>query len=454
MDPSKLPEFLLIWAGAIGLLVFVRERWHMPGTGLTLAYLFNLSLIHWVGAAVYVLPAYESKDLRFTEMGFEQSFYGMLAFCVGSVILTPVVIKMLPRAKVAHRLDSKLPKVYMVCGVIFYLLSSTFLAHVPTLSAIVASGQQLVIVGLVLCCWMAWREGKRWKLTAWLALSLLLPFATVITAGMLGYGVIAVMTILIFVSALLRSPKMVAFCGVVAAYVGLSVFVSYMRDRDDIRASVWGGQSFTDRIDRVAETFATFEWFDPANQEHLKRIDSRLNQNFLVGAAVINLTQAEDYAHGDTLWDALLAPIPRAIWPDKPTEAGSGDLVTRYTGIDFAPGTSVGVGQVMEFYANFGTPGVVLGFLIMGVIITGLDWQAAERLQRSDLRGFVLWYLPGIAFLQVGGQLVELTASAAASLAVALLLNRYLDSWYARSATIPLPYTPAVPRLRSSTDHV
>ena len=80
----------------------------------------------------------------------------------------------------------------------------------------------------------------------------------------------------------------------------------------------------------------------------------------------------------------------------------------------------------MEFYANFGTVGVFFGFLVMGVLVTAVDWQAAERLARSDLHGFVLWFLPGIALLQVAGQLVELTASAAASLIIAMLVNKYL----------------------------
>ena len=114
------------------------------------------------------------------------------------------------------------------------------------------------------------------------------------------------------------------------------------------------------------------------------------------------------YARGDTLWDALLALIPRAIWPDKPITAGSGNLVSRYHRHRFAAGTSVGVGQVMEFYANFGTLGVVIGFMIMGVFVTALDWQAANGWRARDLHGFVLWFLPGIALLQVGGQLVEI----------------------------------------------
>src|SRR5204863_7030994 len=98
-----------------------------------------------------------------------------------------------------------------------------------------------------------------------------------------------------------------------------------------------------------------------------------------------------------------------------------------YTGLRFATGTSVGIGHVMEFYVNFGTLGVVLGFLVIGDVVTTLDLAAAERLALNDLHGFVLWFLPGISLLQVGGSLVEMTASAAASIVVALITNKYLE---------------------------
>jgi O-antigen polysaccharide polymerase Wzy len=439
MDPSKLSELLIAWVAVLGVLVFVRIRWNIPGTGLTLAYLLSLSLIHLVGAAIYLLPAFQDHDPHLTEMGFEQALYGVVAFAVGGLVITPILAYkgILPRAKGTHQPDPRLPKAYVACGVIFYILSATFLGHLPTATAIVSTGQQLVVAGLGLCCWKAWRENSIRRLIAWLAISLVLPFTTLITAGMLGYGAVAVLTILIFVSSFVRSPVKVILAGALVVYIGLSAYVSYMRDRTEIRATVWGEQSFEDRFDKIAKTVTTFEWFDPGNFEHLQRIDARLNQNFLVGAAVYQLGQTQNFARGETLWDALLALIPRAIWPEKPITAGSGNLVSRYTGIDFASGTSVGVGQVMEFYLNFGTPGVIIGFIIMGVLVTAFDWQAAERLARNDLHGFVLWFLPGIALLQVNGQLVEITASAAASLVVALFVNRLLDSWHAGSEIRP-----------------
>jgi hypothetical protein len=436
MDTSKLSEYLLIWMVVLGLVALVRWRRSTPGTGLTLAYLLNLSLLHWFGAAIYALPAFQNQDSRLTELGFEQSVYGVLAFAFGGLILTPVLTSKgwLPRSKTIHRSDPRLPKAYIVCGIVFYVLSSTVFGHLPTAMAIVSSGQQLVVAGLALCCWKAWRENKVRRLVAWLMLALLMPLTTLVTAGFLGYGAVALLTLLIFVSGFVRSPFKVALVGLPLIYLGLSVFVTYMRDRTEIRATVWGEQSLADRFERLSATVTTLEWFDPGNFHHLQRIDGRLNQNWLVGAAVNRLRETDGYARGDTLWDALLALIPRALWPEKPISAGSGDLVNRYTDIKFGAGTSVGIGQVLEFYANFGTTGVVVGFAIMGLVITALDYQAADRLARADLQGFVLWFLPGIALLQVGGQLVELTASAAASLIVALLANKYLARLQTRGA--------------------
>ncbi|MGA2134371.1 MAG: hypothetical protein ABSH50_18930 [Bryobacteraceae bacterium] len=450
MDLPNLQQMVWGWVLLMAILVFVRRRWKMPGTGLTFAYLLSLSLIHLVGAAIYSFPAYQSRDPRFTTMGFEQALYGVAAFAVGGLLIAPLLIRkgLLPRASGGHEADPRLPKAYIAAGIVFYILSSSFLRHIPTASAIIASGSQLVLVGFALSCWKAWREWDWRKLLFWLAASLLMPAVTLATQGFLGFGAVAVLTLLIFVSSLVQSSWKITLAGALVIYVGLSVFVSYMRDRDEIRASVWGQQSLSDRIDRLMDTAFSIEPFDPENLDHLKRVEGRLNQNNLVGVAVYQLSQNQNFAHGDTLWDALLALIPRAIWPEKPIRAGSGNLVTRFTGIDFSEGTSVGIGQVLEFYANFGTIGVVVGFLIMGVIVTVFDWQAAERLARSDLHGFVLWFLPGIALLQVGGQLVEVTASAAASLIVAVLVNRYLYRLQKRQSNAPAAPVPVLQGLR------
>jgi hypothetical protein len=212
---------------------------------------------------------------------------------------------------------------------------------------------------------------------------------------------------------------------VLLGYLGLSVYVTYMRDRRDIREVVWSGAAFADRIARVEETFLDPEFFDPRRPEHLLRVEERLNQDALVGAAVTYLaSRPREFAQGTTFVQALVALVPRAIWPDKPVVGGSGDLVTTYTGIRFAEGTSVGIGQVMEAYVNFGRDGVVILFFILGGVIAWVDRWSALRLRQGDGTGFLVWYLPGLCLLQVGGSLSEMTAAAAAAWIMAFMVNR------------------------------
>jgi hypothetical protein len=157
-----------------------------------------------------------------------------------------------------------------------------------------------------------------------------------------------------------------------------------------------------------------------------------------------------DFARGETLIEALLAPVPRIFWPDKPMVAGSGDLVSRFTGIQFREGTSVGIGQVMELYVNFGEWGVFLGFIVIGAILTYVDRAAAVKRDCGDWPRFLLWFLPGICLLQAGGSLVEVTASAGAAWIVAFALSRVSASSEPSPAPFPLRRPVVHPRPESA----
>jgi hypothetical protein len=254
---------------------------------------------------------------------------------------------------------------------------------------------------------------------------MLLPVVTVIGQGFLGYGFAAMLTVFAFVASFFRPRWRVVILATVLGFVGLSVYVNYMRDRKEIRAAVWGGAAVVDRVDQLKATYATAQWFDLHNVDHLNLIDTRLNQDYLIGAAVDYIGSGfATHAHGGTFWDALAAIIPRAIWPNKPIVGGSGDLVSVYTGIRFADGTSVGIGQVLEAFVNFGSIGVAVCFLVLGAALTWIDRSAFDRLRSGDANRFLIRYLPGLSLLQVGGSFMEVTSTAAAGFAVALALNR------------------------------
>jgi hypothetical protein len=448
LGESLLP-LLITWLAVIATLAIGRQSRKMQGAGLVLAYVLNLWMIHWVAPALYLLPWYHRYPTQVVVAGLEQSTYGAIAFAFGSLVLAPFLLSagLVPRARVSAAPDPKLPKAYLLIGSASYALLSIGVGAIPSATSIVATGQQLTVVGLGLCCWSEWRQGSKSRLAFWVGVTLLLPLVTIVTRGFIGYGAVAALTVLIFLSQFVRARPLVLMTGLLLVYLGLSVFVTYMRDRQYIRDTVWGGQPIQARLSQLQKTASDFEWFDYTNTEHLSLVDIRLNQSYLAGLAVNRVSESGEYAHGQTLWEALLALIPRAVWPDKPLEAGSGNMVTQFTGLRFLEGTSVGIGHVMEFYVNFGTLGTIIGFVVMGILVTILDLTAAGRLAANDLHGFVLWYLPGISLLQVGGSLVEATVSAVASIVVAVLANKYLDRLQQREHR-PLPARLSVAPLR------
>ncbi len=444
-DNSNLIFYLTVWMIAAGAVFLRQLRRNSIGAGLSSSYLLNLWILHWVASVLYALPGYSYYDPRDVVAGLEQSAYAVVAFSVGYLIFSHAMTRRPSlqqgagrqshfageTSQVAQVSETRLMNIYIVIGLTCYLLSISGLGALPTVTALISGASNLAVVGLMLKSWGAWRRGDRKSFRLWIALASAYPLLTIVTQGFIGFGIFNTILVFTFVAGFYRPRWKLVVMGLAAGYLGLSIFVTYMRDRGEIRDIVWGGESYGSRLDQLKATFSQFELFSVNEEEHLERIDLRLNQNSLVGAAVHHLKSGRvEFAKGETLWQALMAFVPRAIWPGKPVMAGSGDLVSRYTGYYFAEGTSVGVGQVMEFYINFGQTGVILGFLAIGFILALIDTRAGERFAKDDWVNFTCWYLPGAAIMQVGGSLVDVVASAGASLAVAVLVKHLvLRSW-------------------------
>jgi hypothetical protein len=198
-----------------------------------------------------------------------------------------------------------------------------------------------------------------------------------------------------------------------------------MGARNKIRQAVWGGQSLGEVTAVITDSLIEgWQWFDAEESGQLQAFDGRLNLNVYTGRAVRRASEGRvEFAQGETLVHAVLTLIPRAIWVDKPYYAGSGNLVTRFTGIPFARGTSVGMGPVMELYVNFGKSGVLVGFIVIGTVLGAVDRRAGAYLVGGDWRRFVLWYVPGLSLLTVGGNFAEVTGSAASAAVLCGLVN-------------------------------
>ena len=474
----------------LGIMLWWTWRRGRITAGLPFLYLFSMMMIHFVGAWVHVLPWNQLADTHFVAVGFRECFFGVLAFTVGVIAMEWRLRAMLPANSAAPRGSNRnkrsgrtnsgginipvslaatvsfdrqseltttdspsprgpernrrgqpnifgvnesrplLPKIYIGMGLLCISVLIPMLGFIPSIGAVVNCGTYLIVGGICLICWRHWQRNDPTRMLGWMATALAFPLFTMLTMGFLGFGVYAALMLFLFILPFYR-PRWQILLGLgVLFYLGLSVFVNYMHDRSDFRDTVWGGEKYSARVHEFYNMFSQFEWFDFHNEEHLEAVDGRLNQNFLVGAVVVNLDErAVPFANGSTLVDAMLALIPRILWPGKTVHAGSPAIVSYYSGISFADGTSVGVGQVMEFYINYGRWGIIGGFFCFGLIIRWLDWKAGKCLRGDDSMGFIRWYLPGLAFMQTGGSLVEVAGTFAASTVLVLVVNQ-LIIWF------------------------
>jgi hypothetical protein len=426
MNETQFELWLGLWLVAFAVIAWSQRKSAAAGVGLVVAYALQLWVIHWLAASIYVLPWYSAPTpLLFA--GLQQSTYAILGFALGSSVVVPALFRSSGSEDSTSLAEPGLVRAYLFFGVASYIVQP-FVKQIPTLGALASVGSNLLLVAFAMECWNGLHRPQQ-SIWRWVALTAMLPFVTIVTQGFLSYGFAAMLTVFAFVAAIYRPRWKVLAWGLVVSYLALSVYVTYMRDRRVIRAAVWGQASYSTRLSEVANTFSEFEFLDLGNIEHLQRIDDRLNQNMLVGTAVAYLsTRPDEFAHGETLWDALLSPIPRVLWPNKPIAAGSGDLVSRFTGMKFAEDTSVGIGHVMEWYVNFGSFAVFGGSLLVGMILAGLDRVAASKLRMGDWSGFSLCYLPALSLLQVGGSLVEAVSGAGTGLVIAFAIHRFRPS--------------------------
>ena len=420
-------ELLIDWVVVLGaLFVFAIGR---PGKGgaLTLSYFFGLSVIHVPGVLPFVISGLDLGDSEVTQLGFEMTLLGMAAFVVGALLARRVDRRRAAatshspaRAQAFEHLGWRA----LAMGTAAYFVFVPLVVNVPSFTSVVAAVATTLILGLWLILYSANIAGSKRRIAATLALLPLLPLATLVTGGFIGFGISWILSVVAFLFVIVRQRILFYVGAPLAIYLGLSLFVTYMGERTSIRELVWQEQAtLFDRLDRVSTIVTEFQMLDLNSRAHVIAIDNRLNQNALVGTAVERHESGWfDFARGATV--PIWALVPRAIWPAKPAVGGGLDVVSDFTGIRFAEGTSVGAGQVLEFYVNVGVPGVVIGFGLVGFALMRLDQGIMRALAANDTRGLVLRAMPGLTLLQPGGNLLEIIVAAAAAFVTAHMVLR------------------------------
>ncbi len=426
---------LLIWLALTIALVLLVMRQGRRGGALTLSYWISLSLIHAPGALVYLDSTVSPVGFEETYLGFQITVVGLAMFLAGAAV-APLINNRGANAAGGGRVLSGTAWLdraglrFLISGSVVFLVVLPIAAVVPSINSILSAFVGLLVLGIWLRLYSAVVRSDGLRVLSTLALLPLFPVATMISGGFLGFGVQWILSAVSFLFVIARRRIFFVLLAPLVVYIGLSFFVAYMGERNAIRDAVWYEQSgIGDRLDRIAAITTNFRLLDLADPAHIDAVDGRLNQNVLVGAAAARLQDgAVELAYGGTVpWWAL---IPRAIWPGKPEVGGGRGVVTDFTGIPFAEGTSVGAGQVLEFYVNFGWIGVLAGFFVFGLLLMYLDHGIMRAMSGGDMRGLLLRALPGLTLIQPGGNLLEILVSAVAALIAAhliLFIERKLD---------------------------
>jgi hypothetical protein len=414
---------LLIWVALFLGLVFLAVDKRRRIGALTLSYFLALSLGHVPGLLAYLDPDL-MWDGEETKIGFQITLIGMTAFIVGAI-----AGRILPRRNanvkafqtISADIESKLGWRLLAIGIVSYFFLLPVSALVPSLTAIASVLGSLLVLGF----WVlldASNKSNRLRTLLIVAMLPLLPLATLATGGFIGFGTVWALSVLSFLFVIARRKIWFYLAAPVVVFLGLSLFVTYFHERDDIREVVWDQNTgVVQRLDSVFRLITDFQLLDLSNESHLFALDQRLNQNYLVGVGVIRHRQGEtELMYGDTV--PYWAFIPRAVWPDKPSVGGGGEGVTKFTGITFAEGTSVGIGQVLEFYMNFGIAGVLSGFFVLGIILMRLDQRMMGAIAMCNGPKLVQAGLPGLVLLQPLGNLLEVLVSVVSAIIVSQLL--------------------------------
>lgn len=189
MTDATLQPWLTIWLVAASYMM-VRYWRRNSGAGLVFTYVLTFGVMHWMAAALYLLPWHYDARVELTALGLRESAIGMVAMVIGSEVAALFLAHRIqhwpPLPDAPRPIDRRLTRLYLVCGAALYVGLFPLAGRLPSVEAILSSGSTIAVVAISLLCWNAWALGRPARLWGTLAASCLLPVVTVIGQGFLG----------------------------------------------------------------------------------------------------------------------------------------------------------------------------------------------------------------------------------------------------------------------------
>lgn len=442
-ETAKIALYAALWG-----VLLIAELWQLSRrntVGLPFAFLLLFTVMHG-GALVHLVDGYSHYDnaylssLRYSRStvadGFEASFLAMLAASVGFMVGDATIKRNAGPLRANFTLERLKRGSLVVLGIglaafVIERLANDLNVPLAGFQAAFSSARNLFAVGgcgLILHDYLSGKRAMALALTV--AFAAALPATFLLSTAILADSVAIAIAIFAFYLTL-RTRKGRPFIRNVGlfAFVSLAMIVfsaGYLQSRSLLRDLLWeSGGDAASAAGVVAQEAQAFDVNSVMEQSSLSQIDARLNQNIYIGLAIEQLAILPDtYENGKTIMLALLAWVPRALWPNKP-ERGGASMIEKHTTKKSAEGVTFGAGPIFEFYVNFGYWGIIVGFVIVGYVLRLLDLRAAEALQQADVLRSAQFHLTGLAMLQPLSELFFIVTSAASAFLLVAAMRYY-----------------------------
>ena len=233
--------------------------------GLPLAYVINLLLIHVPGAYAYVVSGGAYSGMvpggDYVADGILLTAIGVACFVVGvRVAVAGSRIKLGVMERLASFHDRRF-LLFCLLGGWFLAFGLTPLRNVPTLGAAIVYGSAIWMLAVMIGLSHAVRSRRSSGVVLWMAALLVYPSTVLLFGGFLSYGTAAMIIVGSFAVISLRSAFSAFLIILLVGYLGLSLFVEYFNSRAELRAVLWSGAGFEQRVDAVANAFSNFRFF-------------------------------------------------------------------------------------------------------------------------------------------------------------------------------------------------
>ncbi|MEM9354929.1 MAG: O-antigen polysaccharide polymerase Wzy [Pseudomonadota bacterium] len=429
----------------------------MFGVGLPLAYVF-LTAFEYVGAFIYLVPGYShlridgSLYLLSREYTVETVAAGITLTVLGLAAFVAGVCLARPRRRAVAALDLSsalctgarsrcwrlnMNELHLIGAFAFVMafIVPRLQLPIPMLNVINLAAANAAVVYICLGFHQS-LTFTRTTLPYWCTLIVLLVLYYLIVNGFASFGFAAIMIIAAF--ALVRilpgksGPIRILGVGFLALYSLLTLFTAWMSGRIAFRSVIWSDASIASRIDALRNTLAEMRLLSPSDFATLDFLAGRLNQGMYVGKMIENHASYEQsFYWGRTLLLAAIAWIPRPLWPSKPTAGGS-QLISEQTKLVFADDVTFGSGPIMEFYANFGTIGVLLGMASLGALIAVFDRKAGMAFSQGRTLTVILWFTAGVACIRPLSELFFIVNALVATILIFWTIRQILSLEHSR----------------------